>query len=142
MLKILITFLLLRIAYVDHKTLRIPDELNLALGICGLVSCIQNTDMIVTDRILGFLIISVPMYLLCIIIPDAFGGGDMKLAAVMGFYLGWKRMLAGAYLSFLIGGVQAIWLLTTKKLPKGEKTYMAFGPALCLGTWIAMIWGK
>ncbi len=142
MLKILVSILLLRIAYVDHKTMKIPDKLNLGLGVCGLVSCIQNTDIAIIDRIIGFAIISAPMYVLCLIIPGAFGGGDIKLTAVMGFYLGWKRMLAGAYFSFLLGGIQALWLLSTKRLQKRERAHMAFGPALCLGIWIAMIWGN
>ena len=141
-MKILITILLARIAYIDYKTMKIPDKLNLALGICGLVSCIQNTDLTMTDRLIGFVIISVPMYVICRIIPEAFGGGDIKLTAVMGFYLGWRCTLAGAYLSFLIGGMQAVWLLTTNRIRKGEKSHMAFGPALCMGMWIAMIWGN
>ena len=141
-MKILITILLARIAYIDYKTMKIPDKLNLALGICGLVSCIQNTDVGLADRIIGFLIISVPMYFLCLIIPEAFGGGDIKLAAVMGFYLGWKRTLAGAYLSFIFGGLQAMILLIRKKQQKGKTSHMAFGPALSLGMWVAMVWGN
>ena len=31
-----------------------------------------------------------PMYLLTVLIPDCFGGGDIKLIAVAGFLLGWK----------------------------------------------------
>lgn len=142
MIKILITILLARIAYVDYKTMKIPDKLNLAIGVCGLVSCIQNTDITMTDRIIGIFAVSVPMYILCMIIPHAFGGGDIKLTAVMGFYLGWRRTLAGAYLSFLIGGVQAICLLITKRIRKDGNSHMAFGPALCLGMWVAMIWGN
>ena len=142
MIEILIAILLAKIAYTDHKTMIIPNKLNLAIGVCGLVSCIQNTDMTISDRIIGFLIISVPMYLLCMLIPEAFGGGDIKLAAVMGFYLGWKRTLAGAYLSFLLGGLQAIILLIRKKQLKVETSHMAFGPALCFGMWVAMVWGN
>lgn len=142
MIKILVTILLASIAYIDHKTMKIPDKLNLAIGVCGLLSCIQNTDVTMPDRLIGFLIISVPMCLICMIIPEAFGGGDIKLSAVMGFYLGWKRTLAGAYLSFLIGGAQAIVLLIRKKQLKVRTSHMAFGPALCLGMWIAMVWGN
>ena len=71
MLNILVTILLLQIAYIDHKTMKIPDKLNFALGVCGLVSCIQNTDITITDRIFGFSIISVPLYILCLVIPEA-----------------------------------------------------------------------
>ena len=142
MLDILVSILLLRIAYVDHKTMKIPDKMNLALGFCGLMSCIQNTEITMMERILGFVIISVPMYGLCLIISDAFGGGDIKLTAVMGFYLGWKRMLAGAYLSFLIGGLQAVYILIVNQSRNDKTTHMAFGPALCIGIWISMLWGN
>ena len=142
MIEILATILLAKIAYTEHKTMIIPNKLNLAIGVCGLVSCIQNTDVGLADRIIGFLIISVPMYFLCLIIPEAFGGGDIKLAAVMGFYLGWKRTFVGAYLSFIFGGLQAMILLIRKKQQKGKTSHMAFGPALSLGMWIAMVWGN
>ncbi len=142
MIKILVTILLASIAYIDHKTMKIPNKLNLAIGVCGLLSCIQNTDVTMMDRIIGVLILSAPMYILCMIIPEAFGGGDIKLTAAMGFYLGWKRTLVGAYLSFLLGGVQAIWLLIRKNRKKDATSHMAFGPALCMGMWIAMIKGN
>jgi len=139
---ILVTILLLQIAYIDYKTMKIPDKWNLALGFCGLISCILDTQVMFTDRLIGLFVVSVPMYVLCLIIPDAFGGGDIKLTASMGFYLGWKQVLIGVYLSFLIGGMEAVYLLTVKKFRKEDGTHMAFGPALCLGMWIAMIWGN
>ena len=142
MLDILVSILLLRIAYIDDKTMKISNKMNLALGLCGLISCIQNTGITMQERMIGFVIISVPMYVLCLIIPDAFGGGDIKLTAVMGFYLGWKRMLAGAYLSFIIGGVQAVYILSVNRSQSEKTTHMAFGPSLCLGIWIAMLWGN
>ncbi len=142
MLNIIVTVLLLLIAYIDHKTMKIPDRLNVALGICGLVSCIQNPNVVFVDRIIGAFAVSVPMYLLCLAIPDAFGGGDIKLTAVMGFYLGWKLLFTGVYLGFLIGGIQAVYLLLTKNIQMGKRAHMAFGPALCIGLWIAMVWGS
>ena len=141
-MNILVTLLLLRIAYIDYKTMKIPDKLNLAIMVCGLISCIQNTEIDFIERMIGFLIVSVPMYMICLMIPEAFGGGDIKLTAVMGFFLGWKQVLVGAYLSFLIGGAQAAWLLAVKKIKQRSHAHMAFGPALCLGMWIAMIRGK
>ena len=142
MLDGLVSILLLWVAYVDHKTMKIPDKLNLMLGFCCLLSCIQNPNITLMERMFGFAIISVPMYLLCLFIPEAFGGGDIKLTAVMGFYLGWKRMLVGAYISFLIGGVQAVYILQINKSRKDRTTHMAFGPALCFGMWIAMLCGN
>lgn len=141
MTDIVVIGILLRIAYIDDKTMEIPDRLTLVLGICGFISCIQNSSIPFTDRILGLAFISVPMYLLCFVIPNAFGGGDIKLTAAMGFYLGWRILLIGVYFGFLIGGIQAAYLLLSKKVRRGEGAHMAFGPALCIGIFIAMLWG-
>ena len=48
----------------------------------------------------------------------------------------------GAYLSFIFGGLQAMILLIRKKQQKGKTSHMAFGPALSLGMWVAMVWGN
>ena len=44
-------------------------------------------------------------------IDGAFGGGDIRLLAVMGFYLGWKMCLVGTVTGFFFGGLQAVILL-------------------------------
>lgn len=141
MLDIFVMIILIRIAYIDNKTMEIPDKLNFILGICGLVSCIQNPTLLLMERLIGLVLISVPMYLLCLAIPDAFGGGDIKLTAAMGFYLGWRILIVGVYIGFLIGGAQAAYLLASKKVRKGESAHMAFGPALCVGILVSMLWG-
>lgn len=43
------------------------------------------------DRLIGALIVSVPMLLLALAIPGAFGGGDIKLMAVSEHFLGQDR---------------------------------------------------
>ncbi len=141
-LHIVVAVILLIIAYIDSKTMEIPDPLNAALGMCGVVSCILNTGPNIKERLIGFFVISVPMYLLCLWIPEAFGGGDIKLTAVMGFYFGWKLVLVGTYFGILLGGIQAVYLMVRGKVRRGESVHMAFGPALCSGMILSMIFGE
>lgn len=133
---------LLIIAWIDHKTMKIPDLWNLALLICGLCSVFLSDRITLAERIIGMLIVSVPMYAMICLIPGSFGGGDVKLTFVMGLYLGWKQVLTGTFLAFLIGGAQAMYLLVAGKAKAGTGARMAFGPALCLGYGIAMLFGE
>lgn len=55
------------------------------------------------------------MLLLTLIIPDAFGGGDIKLMAVAGFMLGFANTLLATFIALLFGGGVAIYTLMQKK---------------------------
>lgn len=141
-LKIVVLILLAAVAWVDHKTMEIPDELNLALTICGFLSVFTEPELSVVARIVGALCVSIPMYLVIRLVPGAFGGGDVKLTFAMGIYLGWKMVLVGTFLAFLAGGIQAVKLLVSGKAKVGEGAHMAFGPALCLGFSLASLCGN
>lgn len=139
---VLAVIMLIYIAIVDAKTMEIPDQCNVILGIFAVISLWCNPEIGLQERIIGAFCISVPMYALCILIEDAFGGGDIKLVFVMGFYLGWKLVLTGMFLAVLFGGMQAVYLMKRKNIKAGENAHMAFGPALCIGMIIALFWGN
>ena len=141
-LDFVVIVLLIKIAWTDHKTMEIPDRWNLALGICGVISMFFSSHISILERGIGAFCVSVPMILLTVWIPEAFGGGDIKLTFVMGFYLGWKKVLLGTFLAIMIGGTQAFYLQVSGKARVGEGAHMAFGPALCLGFFLAARWGS
>ncbi|MBQ7795874.1 MAG: prepilin peptidase [Lachnospiraceae bacterium] len=141
-LNLVAAVLLAAAAWIDARTMEIPDRFHAALAVCGAAAICFVPDISVTDRLIGAFCVSVPMYLVCTLIPEAFGGGDIKLTFVMGFYLGWKLLLVGTVLGFLFGGIQAMFLIASGKVKSGEHAHMAFGPALCLGFMIAMTFGE
>ena len=68
------------------------------------------------------------------------GLGDVKLAAAMGFLLGYPLIILALYTAFLTGAIVAlILILRHKKKFKGGT--ISFGPFLILGTYIALIGG-
>jgi len=69
----------------------------------------------------------------------AMGFGDVEIAAVMGFGLGFPRILTALWLGFVIGAVVGL-VLIFKNIAKA-KSVIAFGPFLILGYWGAYIWG-
>ena len=68
------------------------------------------------------------------------GGGDMKLGAMMGAFLGWKLVLLAILLGVFAGGAVAIGLLVTGT--KGRKDPVPFGPFLALGGVVSLLWGN
>lgn len=67
------------------------------------------------------------------------GGGDVKLAFVMGLILGFPNIITALYLAFLSGGVVASVLLLFKKKHFGQT--IPFGPFLALATIITIFLG-
>lgn len=125
----------------DWRTMEIPDRFQIMLAGCSVASLFVFPETGVTDRVIGLLCVSVPMFLLCLVVEGAFGGGDIKLCAIMGFYLGWRACLVGTMIGFFIGGIQAVILLINGKVKYGEGAHMAFGPALCAGFFTAEFYG-
>jgi len=68
------------------------------------------------------------------------GGGDVKLAFLMGLILGWPLITFSVFLSFILGSLVGIYLILTGR--KKMKSMIPFGPFLILGTFIGLFWGK
>lgn len=82
----------------------------------------------------------VVMLLLAILGRGAMGGGDVKLMAVMGLWLGPLGIIRSMMLGFIVGGVAAVCFLIFSK--KTRKDYFAFGPYLivgCIYTWLNLV---
>lgn len=92
---------------------------------------------------LGALIFGGFLFTVAFIVPAGMGGGDVKLAFVLGSYLGYTGSigvtLVGMFLSFLLGGVIGIALLMGGE---GRKAQVPFGPFLAAGTMLAILWGR
>ncbi|MDD3796686.1 MAG: prepilin peptidase [Lachnospiraceae bacterium] len=127
------------ISLVDWDTMEIPNGFVIAMLVVALVSIPVFPEISAAKRLIGLAVVSVPMLLLSLAIPGAFGGGDIKLMAAAGLLLGWKLTLVSMFLAVLTGGY-GIYLLAGKK--KGRKDHFAFGPFLCIGMTAALLWGQ
>ena len=68
------------------------------------------------------------------------GFGDVKLALLMGLFLGWPSIVVALFSAFLIGAVAGIILLILGL--KKMKSEVHFGPFLITGTFIGLFWGQ
>jgi len=68
------------------------------------------------------------------------GGGDVKLAILMGLVLGWPLILLALFVSFISGSIFGVSLIIANK--KKFADTIPFGPFLVLGTLFALFWGE
>ena len=68
------------------------------------------------------------------------GGGDIKMMAMVGAFMGWKSVLLTTFVGSLVGSVLGIFLIIFKG--KGRKTKIPFGPFLALGTLVTLFSGQ
>lgn len=136
---ILFVCLLDLVVMVDHKTMEIPNIFVIATLVVSVLSLITMRDVGIIEHLIGALVISVPMFVITLIVKGGFGGGDVKLSFAAGLMLGWKLAIVGFFIGLLLGGLYAIIKLSTKKIDK--KAHFAFGPYLCIGYMMALICG-
>lgn len=94
---------------------------------------------------IGALLASGFLLLLALLWPrgGAMGGGDIKLALLLGLCLGWLglgHVALGMFLGFLLGSVAGVALLAVRS--RGVRDHFAFGPFLAAGTLLTVWWGS
>jgi leader peptidase (prepilin peptidase) / N-methyltransferase len=93
--------------------------------------------------LLGGLVLFAAYFLLVFIHPAGMGFGDVKLAGVLGAYLGWigwGALAVGAFLGFLLGGLYGALLLLLRRA--GRKSAIPFGPFMLLGAVVGVLAGS
>jgi len=84
----------------------------------------------------GFLFFFIAVF----IFKGGIGGGDIKLAGMIGLLTGFPNILVAIWLGVVAGGIVAIVLLI-KKI-KARKQTIPFGPFLCIAAIATLLWGK
>lgn len=82
-------------------------------------------------------------WLLRAIRPGGMGGGDVKLAGVLGAALGWTgwgSVAVGVFAAFFLGGFVGIALMLTRRATR--TTAIPFGPFMLIGAWIGIVLGE
>lgn len=144
---------LLVIAFIDLEFQIIPDRITLSGIPIGLIAgsfLLPDPFMIfsplglktsVIGACTGFgLFYSVAVIGAALFKKEALGGGDIKLMAMLGGFLGWKGVLLTTFLGSLSGSVIGVLLMIIHK--KDRKHKIPFGPFLVLGSMITLFYGQ
>jgi leader peptidase (prepilin peptidase)/N-methyltransferase len=133
---------------IDLDTHRLPNNIVLPSYLVALalftVACLLGAEWSsLLSAVIGMAALFAFYLLLRLIRPDGMGGGDVKLAGVVGLYLGWLGggpLLVGALAAFLLGGVFGTILLLARKA--GRATAIPFGPWILAGAWVGIVAGE
>lgn len=139
------------LAVIDIDVRRLPDAIVLPSWVAGLLLLALagwnpggEADWSALLRaVIGSAVLFAVYFLLILVYPAGMGFGDVKLAAVLGLYLGWvgwSAVVVGWFAAFLVGGVFSIALMVLGRA--GRKSTIPFGPWMLVGAWLGIVWGE
>ena len=120
----------------------VPDLLCILLAVLGIISIFTEviTNQSIISHLCGALVLSVPMLIAALLINGGFGGGDIKMMAAAGLFLGLDRTIIAGIIAFFIAGIYGVYILLTKK--KGLKGNIKLAPYLALGCAFSALFGS
>ncbi|GAA0707878.1 prepilin peptidase [Dactylosporangium roseum] len=132
------------LALIDLDVLRLPNAIVLPSYVVAplllLPAVVVERDWAAGLRgLVAMAALWVFYFLLSLVYPGGMGFGDVKLAGVLGLYLGWlgwSSVAVGTFAAFLLGGIVGAVLLVTGRA--GRRTAMPFGPSMLAGALLAL----
>jgi len=122
----------------DHQI--IPNAVTYPGLVVGLVLAVSGGPREFLIRLAAALGAGLFFFLIAVVSRGGMGGGDVKLAAVMGAFLGWPVIATALFISFMLGGLVGMALLLARR--RGRKDPVPFGPFLAAGGLAALFWGN
>lgn len=133
---------------IDLDTRRLPNAIVLPSYLVGgilftLAAALGDEWPALLRAAVGMAALYIFYFVIRLIRPDGMGGGDVKLAGVVGMYLGWLgwgTLAVGAFAAFLLGGIFGIVLLALRRARR--KSAIPFGPWMIAGAWVGIFGGE
>jgi len=142
---IILSSALIIIAFIDLNEQIVPDVISLpGIGV-GLILSFFVPYLSFINSALGVvvgggIILIIALVGSMIFKKEAMGGGDVKLAAMIGAFLGWRYTIISLFLGFFLGALAGIFLILSKI--KSKEDMVPFGPFIALGSLITLLWGE
>ncbi|GAA0489283.1 prepilin peptidase [Paractinoplanes deccanensis] len=134
------------LAVIDLDVMRLPDKIVLPSYAVALVliapAVIAHHSWQQAGRGLIAAAVLYVLYWILAALPSGMGGGDVKLAPLLGFYLGWlgwSSVVIGAFAAFLLGGLVGAALMGLRRAHR--KSRIPFGPYMLAGAFLAVFAG-
>ncbi len=127
---------LLVIIFIDMRQQIIPDSISLPGVLVGFAGSFFN-DLVTWQQsglgiiVGGGILYAVAFAYFALAKREGMGGGDIKLLAMIGAFLGWQSLLYVVFFSSLTGSLIGIIAMIRQK--KGGQTRIPFGPFLAFG---------
>lgn len=136
------------LALIDIDVHRLPDRIVLpsyivGVVLLGLASVLSGDGDRALRAVIAMVALAVAYFLMALIYPGGMGLGDVKLAGLIGLYLGftgWGALAVGALSAFLLAGIFAGVLIATGRATR--KSGIPFGPWMLAGAWVGLTAGQ
>lgn len=129
---------LLLLSIIDWECYEIPPEINLFIMALGVIRLLLQREQWLL-HLAGFFCISTILLLVYLITKGrAVGGGDIKLMAAAGLFLGWELVTV----AFLSGGIYAGVIHIIRMIAGKKEKEIALGPYLSGGIVTALWFGE
>ena len=134
------------VSFIDLPHRIIPDVISLPGILIGVVISLLHPQLSFKDSLIGVLVGGGSLYVVASVYHlvtkrEGMGGGDVKLLAMIGAFIGWKGVLFTILCSSFIGSVVGVTLMLISS--KADSKYaVPFGPFLSLGAVIYVLWGE
>jgi leader peptidase (prepilin peptidase)/N-methyltransferase len=136
------------LALIDIDTHKLPNTIVLPSYIVGgalfaAAGIVSGNLAALLGAAIGMAALFVAYLIMALAYPAGMGLGDVKLAGVLGLYLGWlgwEAVVVGAFAAFVLGGFFALILIVLRRA--GRKSGIPFGPWMLLGTWVGVFAGE
>lgn len=131
---------LVAITAIDVERGIIPDLITLPGILAGFGVNLITGRVGWVDSILGIAVGGGLFFVIIVASGGGMGGGDMKLGAMFGAFLGWKVTLLALFIAVVLGGALALTLMASGRVRR--KDPIPFGPFLAAGGAISLFWGE
>jgi len=134
------------VSFIDLTHRIIPDVISLPGIIIGVLISLFHPQLSITNSLIGVLVGGGSLYVVASVYHlvtkrEGMGGGDIKLLAMIGAFIGWKGVLFTILCSSFIGSVVGVTLMLISS-EADSKYAVPFGPFLSLGAVIYVVWGE
>jgi len=135
---------MIAITAIDWAHQIIPDPLSLGGVVLGWIGAVVCLDLGLIQSLVGSLVGAGVILMIAGLYKavrkiDGMGGGDVKLMAMIGAFLGWKMVLPVLFVAALFGSVYGVYLMRSGN---GGKTAVAFGSFLAPSACVMMFAGE
>ncbi|WP_150307839.1 prepilin peptidase [Planctomonas psychrotolerans] len=136
------------LATIDLETHRLPNAIVLPAYVVGIaalaVAALLTPDAEALLRAgVGAMAMGGVYLAMAVLFAGGMGFGDVKLAGVLGLFLGWLgwgELLVGFFAAFVLGGVYSVILLASRRAHR--RTGIPFGPWMLGGAWLGIFFGS
>lgn len=129
---------LIAVTFIDLDHFIIPDSITLPGIVIGLLLTWLVLPLTINDAMLGIGVGAGFFWILALLVPQGMGGGDIKLIAMVGSFIGLKGTLFTIFLGSLFGSILGI--IGIAVFGKSRKSKIPFGPFLAIGGLMALFW--